>query len=388
MNKTWITLSLILFLMVNGSANAFSGSKHKGKGRHVKSSHPKSYNDTKSDSIYKSRLQALPFECEMFYNASVKKYIELYTLRAKRGTERTLGYASFYFPIIDSIFQAYGVPKEMKYIAIIESSLNPRAVSKGVAGMWQFTKGTGQKFGLTVNGAVDERRSIVESTIAVARYLKLLDEMYNDWRLVLSAYNCGSGRLNYAIRQAGSRDFWKVYRYLPQYTKNFVPAFIGIAYAFNYYPEYDIKPAPCTLPSSMDTVTISRRLRLQQVAAILKVDLSTLQNINPQYLQGVIPGSESKPYALYIPSEYKEKFIQLHDSVYTYSIPGKTLTSQQASFSNESSGGSGKIIHKVRPGESLSLIAKRNKVTVNSIKRWNHLAGDKIKPGQRLVLFK
>jgi membrane-bound lytic murein transglycosylase D len=388
MNKTWITLSLILFLVVNGPANAFSGSKHKGKGRHVKSSHPKSYNDTKSDSIYKSKLQALPFECEMFYNASVRKYIELYTVRAKRGTERTLGYGSFYFPIIDSIFQAYGVPKEMKYIAIIESSLNPRAVSKGVAGMWQFTKGTGQKFGLTINGIVDERRSIVESTIAVAKYLKLLNEMYDDWLLVLSAYNCGSGRLNYAIRQAGSRDFWKVYRYLPSVTRNFVPAFMGIAYAFNYYPEYDIKPTPCGLPSAIDTVTISRRLRLQQVAAILKADLNTLRNINPQYLQGIIPGSESKTYALYIPSEYKEKFIQCQDSVYTYSVTAGTVTDQNVSLSNAPSNVSGKVIHKVRPGESLSLIAKRNKVTVNNIKRWNHLSSDKIKPGQRLVLFK
>lgn len=341
--------------------------------------------NSKPDSLYRSRLEALPFECKMFYNSSVKKYIELYTLRSQRGTERILGLGNFYFPIIGKIFQDYGVPPEMKYIAIIESSLNPGAVSKGVAGMWQFTKGTGQKFGLTINTVVDERRSIVESTVAVALYLKLLNEMYHDWRLVLAAYNCGSGRLNLAIRQAGgSHDFWKIYPHLPAHTRNFVPAFMGIAYAFNYYPEYGLTPLPCHLPAAIDSIRVTKHLHLKQVASVLNINIDTLRRINRQYLRDLIPASENKPFALYIPLEQKANFFQLQDSVFAFKIPVQSISVDKS----VSTTGSGKIIHTVRSGESLYAIARQNKVTVTRLKEWNSLKSDRIKPGQKLTIYR
>lgn len=391
MNKTSISFILTIFFIFPDFADVSGISFHSKKGRHyhTRSSHTVK-SDNKTDSLYQSRIQALPFECEMFYNSSVRKYIELYALHSRKGTERILGWGEFYFPIIDKIFESYGVPPEMKYIAIIESSLNPKAVSGGVAGMWQFTKSTGQRFGLTVNGVVDERRSIIESTTAVAKYLKLLHEMYPDWRLVLASYNCGSGCVAQAVRKAnGTHDFWKIYPFLPPVTRNFIPAFMGIAYTFHYYSDYGLSPVPCNCPAALDTVHLSRPLHLQQVASILNIDINTLKDLNSQYLKGYIPAGKNKTYALGIPAGRKADFVALRDSVFAWNVAAiSTEPEVKASATNNAPVNENKIVHRVRTGESLSVIAQKNKVTVTGLKKWNHLKGDKIKPGQRLVIYR
>lgn len=389
MNKTYLVFAGILFSASLLCAGAASGSTGKHGHSHPHHYRTKVIKDAIPDSVYKARLMALHFECEMFYNGAVRKSIQLYTLRARKNTERILGLGNFYFPLIDSIFDLYGVPREMKYIAIIESSLNPRAISKGVTGMWQFTKGTGQKFGLKVNNLVDERRSIKESTVAVAQYLKLLHRMYNNWQLVLAAYNCGSGRVNYAIRKMGAKsNFRTVSPFLPQITRNFVSSFMGIAYSFNYYQQHNLVPASCELPSGIDAVVISRPLYLQQVSTVLNINLNTLRNINSQYLHDYIPAGTSGDYLLYLPSEQKANFLQLSDSVFAVTISHMNSNYKQVIPSlKETPGSSGRIIHKVRSGESLYTIAKHNHITLVQLREWNKLKGDKIKPGQKLIVY-
>lgn len=390
MNKTFLVFTGILLsisLLCTGALPLSTGKHGHSMARYHRAS---IIRDTIPDSVYKARLLALPFECDMFYNAAVRKSIQLYTLRARKNTERILGLGNFYFPIIDSIFKVYGVPQEMKYIAIIESSLNPDAIYKGATGMWQFTKGSSRKFGLKVNSLVDERRSIVESTMAVAQYLKVLHGMYDDWQLVLAAYNCGSGRVNYAIRKAGGKsNFRSVKPFLPQITRNFVPSFMGIAYSFSYYQLHALVPASSDLPDRIDSVSLWQPLYLQQVSSVLNINLSMLRNINSQYLRDFIPADSSGSYPLYLPAEQKANFMQFRDSVFACKISFPLIKNQQFSpVLAEIPDSSGKIIHKVRSGESLYAIAKRYHVTVVKLREWNKLTDDKIKPGQQLVIQK
>lgn len=381
MKKPFVILILILFSVFGclaiSSGNNPSHNKHKAAG----GSHYKRTASKIPDSVYISRLEVLPFGFKPFYNAKVRKSIELYTIRSKSTMARAIGLSAFYFPMIEAIFAEYELPLELKYIAVLESGLNPKAVGKGVAGMWQFTRGTAQKFGLAVNSQVDERRSIIESTVAVAKYLKVLNGMYNNWQMVLAAYNCGYGRLNYAIRRAGgSHDFKKLAPYLPAYTQHFLPTFIGIAYAFNYYKEHDIKPVSHHFPPTIDTVSISQHLHLQQVANALKIDIATLRAINAQYVKDVIPANGNSVYNLYIPSEYKKSFVELPDSMLYAPVSGRNSPEYMHAVAIS------KHAHKVRTGETLYAIAKRYKVTIADLKQWNSIHGSIIRAGQVLTV--
>jgi len=378
---------LVLFSVAGCWVQTYAGGvhQHKKSSHHAsKTAHHKSSVDGTRDSIYRSRIKSLPFECELYYNSNVRRYIELYTLRAPEYTGRIIGLGDFYFPVIEKIFESYDIPAELKYVAVLESALNPGVASKNIAGLWQFTRETGLHMGLVINNQVDERRGVVESTVAAARYLDNLYKIYGDWRLVLMAYNCGSSRLNAAIKQAGGkRDYWKIYNHLPVYSRNFLPTFIGIAYAFNFYSEHGITPRPNSLPAAVDTVSISRHLSLQNVAKTMNIDLGMLRGINTHCLRGIIPASETKSYNLYLPSDSKEQFLLLQDSIYAMKLPESVASTSHVS----SSARKGLVIHTVRPGENLSQIAKRYKVSVQNIKKWNKLSGTLINPRQRLKIY-
>lgn len=344
-----------------------------------------SFNRYTPDSIYIQRLAALPFEFKMNFNSEVKRYIELYTLKSRKKSEQIIGLGLFYFPIMDKIFESYNLPVELKYIAIIESSLNPGACSpQNAAGLWQFMRPTGKTLGLRINSYVDERRAIIESTEAAARYLIKLNKIYNDWQLTLAAYNCGSGRVNSAIKMVkGKADFWKIYKYLPKHTRAYIPAFIGLAYTINYHNEHGLIPYPSSLPDSIDTVHLNIKLHFKQVSDILNVDINTLRRINTQYLRDIVPANEQSTYSLNIPAEYKTRFLELKDSI----INSKSPVLTNVSHVNTTPVSGNKIIHRISSGENLWIIAKRYGVTVNSIKEWNNIAGTKIKPGQKLVIY-
>jgi membrane-bound lytic murein transglycosylase D len=344
-----------------------------------------------SDSTYIKRLLALPFAFKMTYNPVVKRYIELYTVKIKSKLQVIMGLSDFYFPIFNTVLEAYQLPNELKYIPIIESALNPRAVSRARAvGLWQFIKSTGKENGLTINNYVDERRGLIESTKSAAKYLTRLYAIYHDWTLVLAAYNCGPGNVNKAIRRSGGkRDFWEIYKFLPRETRGYVPEYIGAAYAFNYYKEHNIIPVPATFPLQMDTITIFKNLHLRQVAEVLGLQMDVLRMINPQYLRDIIPANEKTTYFLNVPFGQKEKFMELKDSIYAYQSPlyqsefrKHTYLSPSATTANLK-----KVVHHVRSGECISGIAGHYNVSIHNLKGWNSISGTAIKQGQRLIVY-
>lgn len=346
------------------------------------------------DSIYMKRLASLPFQFQLTYNPIVRRYIELYTVKIKEKVQVFIGLSDFYFPIISNILKTSRLPDELKYIPIIESALNPRAISRARAvGLWQFMKGTGKDNKLIINNLVDQRRSLMESTHAAARYLSYLYSLYGDWQLVLAAYNCGQGRVNRAIhRSGGKRDFWELYRYLPRETRGYVPEYIGAVYAFNFYKEHNIIPVPTSLPLQTDTVFVDRHLHLEQVSTVLGIDLPLLRTINPQYLKDMLPASEKNKYSLRIPAAIKPKFSELKDSIFTYRYAFykneflKKQRSQPQGSRIVSSTRDGKVLHQVREGESLWSIASLYKISVADLKAWNNITLNKIKAGQKLVV--
>lgn len=340
------------------------------------------------DSIYLRRLSELPFQFSMTYNPTVRRYIEVYTVKIKDKLQVMLGLSDFYFPIFDEVLKEYNLPNELKYIPIIESALNPKAVSRANAvGLWQFMRATGKENGLTINNYVDERRALTASTKAAALHLKSLYNTYHDWQLVLAAYNCGPGNVNKAIRRAGGkRNFWQIYRYLPRETRGYVPEFIAAAYAFNYCKEHNIDRVSALFPTRLDTIVISKNLHLQQVSNVLSIAIDTLRLLNPQYLRDIVPVNEKKPYVLIIPWEQKLRFTEQRDSIYSFQRPLylTDFESNKIPISDQEES----VIHRVRPGENLSVIAQKYRVTVTNIKKWNRISGTMIRAGQRLIIHR
>ena len=281
---------------------------------------------------YIERLSRIPTVMEMAYNDVVQKFIDRYSGRLRRSISYMLGASNFYMPIFEEALEMYQLPLELKYLPIIESALNPTAVSRvGASGLWQFMIGTGKQYGLQVNSLVDERRDPVKSSYAAARYLKDLYKIFGDWNLVIAAYNCGPENINKAIRRANAttakapegeaapviKDYWHIYPYLPRETRGYVPAFIAANYIMTYYSQHNICPMSTRLPAKTDTVMVSRNLHLEQVAEVVGINIDLLRSLNPMYRRDVIPGA-TEPYALRLPQTEVGKFIDMEDSVYNY----------------------------------------------------------------------
>lgn len=272
---------------------------------------------TKED--YINRLSRLPNVMEMVYNDVVQKFIDRYSGRLRHSISYMLGASNFYIPIFEEALEMYQLPLELKYLPIIESALNPTAVSRvGATGLWQFMIGTGKQYGLQVNSLVDERRDPVKSSYAAARYLKDLYKVFGDWNLVIAAYNCGPENINKAIhRSNGDKDYWKIYPYLPKETRGYVPAFIAANYIMTYYSQHNICPMTTRLPAKTDTVMVSRNVHMEQVAAVVGINIDLLRSLNPMYRRDVIPGA-TEPMPLRLPQSEVGKFIDMADSVYNY----------------------------------------------------------------------
>ena len=300
--------------------------------------------------------------------------------------------SQYYIPIFEEIFSHYGLPDELKYVAIIESALNPNAVSRvGAVGMWQFMIKTAKSYGLEVNSLVDERRDPFKSADAAARYLTDLYNIFGDWNLAVSAYNCGPGNVNKAIRRSGSRNYWDIYRYLPRETRGYVPAFVGSMYAMKYSKDYGLSAGPMMLPAQVDTFEISRNLHFQQISDLTGVSIDELRGLNPQYVKDIIPG-DSKTYILRMPFQYTSSFLANEDSVYTYKadvyLQPKTITENSSSRSSASgSSSSERIRYKVKKGDTLGEIAMKYHVTVAQLKNWNHLRSSMISIGQTIYIY-
>lgn len=274
------------------------------------------FNPEYAPEVYRERLQRLPTVIEMTYNDIVQKFIDRYSGPGRRQVSAMLGAANLYVPMFEEALDFYGLPLELKYLPVIESAMNPKAVSPvGATGLWQFMLSTGKHYGLQVNSLVDERRDPVKQTWAAARFLRDLFKIYGDWHLVLAAYNCGPGNVNKAIHRAGGeRNYWKIYSYLPHETRGYVPAFIAANYIMNYYCDHNICPMRTKYPLQTDTIMVNRNIDMRQVATLCELDYDVLTALNPQYKTKVIPGA-SAPSALRLPQESVQKYLAQAASV-------------------------------------------------------------------------
>ena len=268
---------------------------------------------------YIERLSRMPSVMEMAYNDVVQKFIDRYSGRLRHSISYMLGASNFYTPIFEEALEAYQLPLELKYLPVIESALNPNAVSRvGATGLWQFMLATGRQYGLQVNSLYDERRDPVKASYAAAHYLSDLYKIFGDWNLVIAAYNCGPGNINKAIHRAnGEKDYWQIYPYLPKETRGYVPAFIAANYMMTYYSKHNICPMTTRLPLQTDTVMVNKAVHLEQIAAVVGTNIDQLRALNPMYRRDIIPGN-TEPMPLRLPLADLNRFIDLEDSVYAH----------------------------------------------------------------------
>ena len=339
------------------------------------------------DEVYIERIKQMNSFISLPYNDVVKNYIILYSEKMPTKMANILGLGKYYMPIFEEILNKYNMPEELKAMAVIESALNPTAVSRaGAKGMWQFMYATAKMYGLHIDSYVDERLDPVKSAEAAAQYLQDSYEIFGDWNLAIASYNCGAGNVNKAIRRSGGkRAFWDIYPYLPRETRGYVPAFVGALYAMTYYKEHGIKPEAIEMPAHVDTFKITKMLHLKQVSELTGAPLDELKNLNPQYSHNIIPGN-SREYILRIPYNYTNAFIEHEDSLYRHKADEYF---NPATLKKIVDGADGeRIVYKVKSGDVLGRIASRHRCTVDQIKRWNNLKNNNIRVGQTLIIYR
>ena len=344
------------------------------------------------DSIYKQRLQALPFVIEVPYNEVVRRYILRYVKHSPRQLAALQRKAEYYFPIFEDILAKHDLPYELCYMPVIESALNPQARSHmGATGLWQFMPATGKKYGLEINSLVDERMDPIRSTEAACLFLKNLYTIFQDWNLVIAAYNCGPGNVNKAIHRAGGkRDFWSIYPYLPSETRGYLPIFIAASYAMNYAEAHGICPATPLATMASDTIVTTQRQHLKQIADNIDIPLAELRRLNPQYPRDIIPGG--KAYAICLPIEKAGLYIDKQDTILAYQA--KELIHNRRDeiellHRTSVNGGysiNGVTYYKIKEGDTLGGIAKKFRVSVKQLKAWNGLKSDMIRAGKTLKI--
>lgn len=349
-----------------------------------------------SDEVISERLSKLPVTIEMPFNSVVAKSIRFYASH-KQLVENMLGLSLYYMPIFEDALERHGLPRELKYLPVIESALDPTAKSRaGAGGLWQFMPATGRGLGLEQNSLVDMRFDPYSSSEAAATYLQQLYNTFNNWSLAIAAYNCGPGNINKALRRAGEgkHDFWEIYPFLPAETRGYFPAFIAANYIMTYHKSHNISPALARRPLVVDTVHVSRRVHFEQIAEVLDVPISALRALNPQYRQDVIPG-DLKQYSLTLPSLQAYAYVAYEDSIANHNASlyaRRDVVEPSTGVSVTASDNRGEYVeeettqwHKVKRGETLASIASRYGVSQRDIRKWNR-CGKKVKRGQRLKI--
>jgi membrane-bound lytic murein transglycosylase D len=347
-----------------------------------------------SDSVYTARLNKINSIISLPYNNIIRNHIAVYTVRKIDDFRAILGLKDYYFPMIEDIFDSYGLPAELKYMAVIESALNPNAVSRaGATGMWQFMYSTGRLYGLTINSIVDERRDPIKATHAAARYLKDMYAIYKDWTLVIAAYNCGPGNVDKAIRRSGNKkDYWEIYYRLPRETRGYIPQYVAATYSINNYMEHNIRPLPLNIPVATDTLIVNQDIHLSQISEVMNIPLGELKALNPQYRTGFIPGG-TKPQSLTLPMSHLGDFIDLNDSIRRYkpeiylNKTNLTVNPARSTYLPPDVKGKTKLYYTVKDGDNLGFIAEWFRVGLTDLRYWNDIYGNTIRVGQRLALF-
>ena len=334
---------------------------------------------------YAKRLSRLPNVVDMPYNNVVQQYINLYSGRLRQSVSVLLGASNFYNPIFEEALESYQVPLELKYLPVIESALNPTAVSRaGAVGLWQFMIGTGKQYGLEVTSLIDERRDPIKSSYAAAQYLRDLYGIFGDWTLVIASYNCGPNNVTKAIKRAGgAKDYWTIYPYLPAETRGYVPAFIAANYIMNYYCDHNICPVNTKLPMGTDTIQVSRNVRMERIAELCDISQEELRALNPQYRTSLIPG-ESHACTLRLPTAAVSAFLEAGDSIYVPAGEIKSVPDVPVATPSKRRGRAGGTSVTVRRGDTLGEIARRNHTTVSRLKQLNGIRGTNIRAGQKI----
>jgi membrane-bound lytic murein transglycosylase D len=348
-----------------------------------------------SDSVYISRLSKINSIISLRFNNIIRNHIHVYTVKQRDKFSAVLGLKDYYFPMIEDVFDSYGLPAELKYMAVIESALNPNAVNRhsGATGLWQFMYSTGHMYGLTINSVVDERRDPVKATHAAAKYIKDLYSIYDDWILVIAAYNCGPGNVNKAIKRSGNKkDYWDIYYRLPRETRGYIPQYVAAAYAINYYPEHGIQPLTLNIPVATDTIMVNKDIHLAQISEVMGIPLGELRALNPQYRTGLVPGS-SKPQVLTLPMNHLSDFIDLNDTIRGYKSDvylnksTRIADPTRTSYLPADIKGKTKVIYTVQEGDNLGYISEWYRVGLSDLRNWNNIYRNTIRVGQKLVIF-
>ncbi len=350
--------------------------------------YPEDYVPTFSDSVYQARIAILNREMplDLTYNKTVRAYIDLYAQNKRGLTSRILGLSEVYFPMFEEILDQYNMPLELKYLAVIESALIPTAGSHaGAKGLWQFMYRTGKVYGLEATSLVDDRFDPYKSTIAAAQHLQDLYNIYQDWWLVLAAYNSGAGNVNKAIRRAGGiKNYWAIWPFLPRETRGYVPAFIAVTYVMNHAAEHNLYPVhPGILYNAIDTIHVHDILYFDQISEFMNIPVEDLKYLNPSFKQGIIPASPDDTYVLRLPRSLSGYFVSHEEEIYNFkSKKGLELEKLLTEVEEVSQ----RQVHIVKSGENLGSIARRYRTSVANLQAWNNLRSTTIHPGQRLTV--
>ena len=342
------------------------------------------------DSVYRERISGMSIESpfEYVYNSDVKQFIDLYAYRKRGLTARIMGLAQIYFPLFEEQLDKYNMPLELKYLAVIESALNPIANSKaGAKGLWQFMYGTGKVYGLKTTSYVDDRFDPVKSTVAACEHLTDLYDIYGNWSLALAAYNSGAGNVNKAIRRAGgAKNFWIIQRYLPKETRSYVPAFIAASYVMTHASEHNIVAVdPGILFYEIDTVMVKNPLTFDQISEMLSIPYEEIQFLNPSFKQGVIPATIENPFMLRLRKKYIGNFINNEKSLYAFRTRKGIERDSMLAIAYQNSRETKE--YKVKSGETMASIAKKFHMTIPELKSLNSLKKNSVRPKQNLLVY-
>lgn len=341
-----------------------------------------------TEELVKNRLAYLDARTplSLTYNEMVLRYIEVYVYNRREQMSRMLGLSKLYFPLFEEVLDQYDLPLELKYLAVVESALNPLAKSRvGATGLWQFMYATGKIYNLNVSSYVDERSDPLKSTHAACQYFVKLYQIFGDWNLVLAAYNSGPGNVNKAIRRAGgNRDYWQIMSFLPKETRGYVPAFIAANYAIHYSEEYAIGVTPVKYEFfDLDTVHVSKMMSFGQMAQLVGMDESDISFLNPSFKMNIVPEIEGSRFVLFFPRNKAGVFVHNQDSIHKYAaIQFASMAKPIPEYVTVSD----RIVYKVRSGDYLGTIAKKHGCTVSDIMKWNNLKSTNIRAGQSLVI--
>jgi membrane-bound lytic murein transglycosylase D len=372
-----------------------------------------------SDEEYTARMAKISCPIPLSYNRYVKDFIDLYAYRRRALTQRVMGLSNLYFPMYEEILDKEGLPLEFKYLSIIESALNPVAVSRvGATGLWQFMYSTGILYDLKVNSFTDDRRDPVKSTYAACKYFKDMYAIYGDWLLVIASYNCGAGNVNKAIkRSGGKKNFWEIMQYLPAETRSYVPAFIAVAYVMNYSREHNLYPiTPAYSYFQVDTINVTKQVNFNVIASQIDLPLDVISFLNPIYKKNYIPDTEES-YTLRLPTNKIALYMAKEEQILALStpppkpvmqviarvvVPADTTSTDSTAIAvqTDSANTNNTVqvarteykyvekkvvkVHVVRKNESVASVASDYGMTVTELKRLNRLRSNNLQRGQRL----